>query len=374
VKRSGAKYFVFTSKHHDGYAMWPSNHSWNWNSVEVGPHRDIVGDLATAMRAEGIRFGLYHSLRSWFHPLFLRDEANGWKTTQFVDEVVLPQMKEIVNTYEPEMIWSDGDGEAGDEYWKSREFLAWLYNDSPVKDNVAVNDRWGSGAMCKHGDYWTCADYFSPGMLVKKKWENIQNIDAFAWGYRRDAELADIRTIEWILHELAKTVSCGGNLLLNVGPTHYGKITPIYEERLTQIGEWLAPNGEAIFDSKPWVYQNDSLTQNVWYTSKVRSDKGMDSNRLYNPQNKENTIVYAFFFHWPDDNQLKLGAPTVNAQTKVSLLGYSGTVTAKQLQPNGLIIDLNSVQWTRLPSRLAWVLKLEYLESDTRVPPIYEPN
>jgi len=73
------------------------------------------------------------------------------------------------------------------------------------------------------------------------------------------------------------------------------------------------------------------LTPKVWYTSKVRSPEGMDKNRLYNPQNKENTIVYALFFQWPEDNQLKLGAPKLTAQTKVTLLGYSGTVTAKAL-------------------------------------------
>lgn len=68
-----------------------------------------------------------------------------------------------VNKYKPSVIWSDGDWEAKPEYWNSKEFIAWLYNDSPVKNEVVVNDRWGVGAMCAHGDYFTCSDRFNPG-------------------------------------------------------------------------------------------------------------------------------------------------------------------------------------------------------------------
>jgi len=205
--------------------------------------------------------------------------------------------------------------------------------------------------------------------LQKHKWENAMTLERDSWSFGRNASLVDILSIQELLLEFAKTISCGGNLLLNVGPTHYGKITPIFEERMTQIGQWLVVNGEAVYESKPWIYQNDTLTPDIWYTSKVRSSTGMDRNRVYNPQNKENTVVYAYFFQWPHDNQLKLANTKLTAQTKVSLLGYSGTtLSLKQLQPNGLIVDLSSVQWSRLPNFWAWVLKLEYLESDDRVP------
>nr|CAH7755776.1 unnamed protein product [Callosobruchus chinensis] len=93
-------------------------------------------------------------------------------------------------------------------------------------------------------------------------------IDRKSWGFRRDANLSDFFTIEELLYELASTVSCGGNLLMNVGPTVEGTIAPIFEERLTQMGDWLSVNGEAIYGTKPWVHQNDTNEGGVWYTAK----------------------------------------------------------------------------------------------------------
>ena len=80
-----------------------------------------------------VHLGLYHSLFEWFHPLYLADKASGFKSQNFVFGKVLPELMHLVKTYQPELIWSDGDWEAPDSYWNSTHFLAWLYNDSPVK-------------------------------------------------------------------------------------------------------------------------------------------------------------------------------------------------------------------------------------------------
>lgn len=126
----------------------------------------FLGDLAAAIRQTDLHFGLYHSLFEWFHPLYDNDRANNFTTSEFVDFKIIPEMKELVNTYKPEVVWSDGDGEAPDTYWKSTEFLAWLYNESPVKDIVVTNDRWGSNVGCKHGGFFTCADRYNPGYTI----------------------------------------------------------------------------------------------------------------------------------------------------------------------------------------------------------------
>nr|CAD7578592.1 unnamed protein product [Timema californicum] len=243
-------YVVFTAKHHEGYTMWPSKYSFSWNAKDVGPKRDLVGDLASAVRNKtDLKFGLYHSLFEWFHPLYLQDKANGYKTQYFVGNKTMPELYELhieanhelrprdvtkslkrlevylveidvpqtvtesqhgrnskaphtntscfrlrrgtltevtplrrltpekkirddrhaqircapVNTYKPEILWSDGPMDGKYTYWNSTQFIAWLYNDSPVKDTVVVNDRWGKGLKCKHGDFYTCRDHYNPG-------------------------------------------------------------------------------------------------------------------------------------------------------------------------------------------------------------------
>uniref|UniRef100_A0A5S6QCI3 Putative alpha-L-fucosidase n=1 Tax=Trichuris muris TaxID=70415 RepID=A0A5S6QCI3_TRIMR len=353
VRASGARYFVLTSKHHEGYAMWPSKYAWNWNSMDVGPHRDIVGELEQAFRHENIRFGLYFSLYEWFNSLYIQDKANKFKTKTYVKKVMMPQLMEIVNDYKPDILWSDGDWEAPDSYWNSTEFLAWLYNSSPVKDKVVVNDRWGKGTMCHHGGFLTCGDRFEPRTLQKRKWESCTTIDRDSWGYRREATLQDYHTIEELIEMLVRTVSLGGNLLLNVGPTHYGEIAPIFEERLAQIGEWLQVNGEAIYSTQPWKYQRDSRSRDVWYTMRRKN-----SHLLPLLQRNEN-VVYAIMLKWPASSILALRLVTPTPDTVVKLLGHSRRVPYIPLPVRGMEIDMTAVNQADLLSKWAWVIKIE---------------
>uniref|UniRef100_A0AC35TVK0 Alpha-L-fucosidase n=1 Tax=Rhabditophanes sp. KR3021 TaxID=114890 RepID=A0AC35TVK0_9BILA len=180
VQATGARYFVFTSKHHEGFTMFPSKTTFGWNSVDVGPKRDIVMELKVAIEeTKGVKFGLYFSLMAWFHQLFLNDVA--MNRTDYVEQQSYPQLLELTNKYKPQIIWSDGDWDRSDTYWKSKEFLAWLFNDSPVSKEVVVNDRWGSGCMGKHGGFLTFADNYDPGVLILRKWENCDTIDKYSW-------------------------------------------------------------------------------------------------------------------------------------------------------------------------------------------------
>ncbi|KAJ1373426.1 hypothetical protein KIN20_035820 [Parelaphostrongylus tenuis] len=294
VKSSGAKYFVLTSKHHEGYTMWPSRTSWNWNSVDIGPKRDIVGELKDAFKGTDVHFGLYYSMFDWFHPMYIDDTK--YNTTAYVDQVSFPQLIEIVSRYKPEIIWSDGDWEKSDDYWKSKQFLTWLYNTSPVKDTVVVNDRWGKDAIGKHGGFLTYSDHYDPGKLLNRKWENCMTMDKFAWGNRRTMKSTDVNTVHTLIEQLARTISCGGNFLLNVGPNMHGKIPAIFEDRLRELGRFITVNSEAVYGTKPWIYQND--TGNIWYTSRMHSTK-LRSDRLFNPQIEANTVIYAWILDMP---------------------------------------------------------------------------
>ncbi|KAK9869960.1 hypothetical protein WA026_006058 [Henosepilachna vigintioctopunctata] len=339
-KKAGAKYVVLTSKHHEGFTLWPSKYSFSWNAKDIGPHRDIVGDLSKAVRGAGLTFGLYHSLYEWFNPMYLSDKASHFESKEFVTKKIIPEMEELIENYKPSVLWSDGDWEAKDSYWNSTQFLAWLYNDSPVKDTVVVNDRWGIDTPCKHGDFYTCSDRFDPGVLVKHKWENAMTLDTKSWGFRRDAPLEDYLTTQELLETLARTVSCGGNILINVGPTKEGIIAPIFEERLLELGQWLNINGEAIYESTPWIYQNDSLTSDVWFTTKSNS-------------------VYAIVLDWPTNNILKLRTVKqlfVDHNPCIVLLGNSGKLDWKFLSE--LDVQIVFPDKSKVKSERAWVLKI----------------
>jgi len=336
---AGAKYVVLTSKHHEGYCNWPSAQSWNWNSVDVGPHQDNVDLVTQAVRKVGLRMGLYHSLFEWFNPLYLADKQTGGKTTIYPDQILQPQLYDIVNRYKPEVVWADGDWDMSDTYWKSKEFLAWLYNDSPVKDSVVVNDRWGSGDTCKHGGYWTCSDGYNPGHLVVHKWENCLTMDMKSWGYARNSNFSDYRPTDELLFQLVSTVSCGGNLLLNVGPTSDGRIDPIFQDRLLKLGAFLKVNGEAIYMSTPWRVQNDTIAGTVWYTA--RTDLG---------------AVYATLLEWPTNGKQVLYAPIASKDTTVTLMGVPGRLNFTTSP--ALTVTMPTLTPSQYPNPYAWVLKL----------------
>jgi alpha-L-fucosidase len=337
---SGAKYIVLTSKHHEGFCNWDTETSQDWNSMDVGPFRDLVGDLAKSIRNKtDIHFGLYFSQFEFFHPLYLEDKAGHFATQKYPQMVSIPQMHEIVNQYKPDVIWSDGDWEAPDRYWNSTEFLAWLYNDSPVKDSVVVNDRWGSGCACHHGGYYTCQDRYNPGHLLPHKWENAMTIQRSSWGLIRNTNISGYLTINEILTELITTVSCGGNMLMNFGPNHDGRIMPVFKERLNQTGTWLAINGEAIYSTKPWKFQNDTVTPGVWYTTSTKTGG-----------------VYAMLLDWPSTYTVTLGALKGMKATSITLMGYKEELKFQDVA-NGVEVMLPFLPLDT-PLKWAWTLKI----------------
>ncbi|XP_053563267.1 tissue alpha-L-fucosidase [Bombina bombina] len=337
---AGAKYVVLTTKHHEGFTNWGSPVSWNWNSVDTGPHRDLVGDLGEALKKRKLRYGLYHSLLEWFHPLYLIDKKNNFKTQYFVFSKTMPELYDLVTRYEPDLIWSDGDWEAPDTYWNSTQFLAWLYNESPIKDKVVVNDRWCSNCSCHHGGYYNCEDKYTPSTLPSHKWEKCTSVDTYSWGYRRNMQVGQIMDEFTIISELVQTVSYGGNYLLNVGPSKDGLIVPIFQERLRAVGKWLSINGEAIYASKAWRVQMENSTVKVWYTTRASS-------------------VYSIFMRWPEDNTLKLLSPISCSATNVTLLGLSGNLDWKPISGQGLIVSLPAIPPGFFPVESGWTLKLD---------------
>ena len=248
-ERSGAKYVVLTSKHHEGFALWPSREAsaiWGrpWNAVETGPKRDVLGDLTGAVRRKGLKMGFYYSLYEWYNPVWLSDKR------RYIDQHMFPQFKDLVTRYKPSIIFSDGEWDLPSAEWRSPELLAWLFNESPVKDEVVINDRWGKDSRHKHGGYWTTE--YTPGMSGSDHpWEESRGM-GFSYGYNRAERLEHYHTARQLVIMLADLVSRGGNLLLDIGPRADGAIPVIMEQRLIEIGSWLKVNGEAIYGTRPW--------------------------------------------------------------------------------------------------------------------------
>ena len=248
-KNSGAKYIVLTSKHHEGFALWQSkeaNKSWGrpWNSVDAGPGRDLLGDLTTSVRHAGLKMGIYYSLYEWYNPLYNTD------VPLYVKDHMMPQFKDVVTKYAPSVIFSDGEWEQADTTWKSQQLLAWLYNDSPCKDEVVVDDRWGKNTRHKHGGYYT-TEYGSGMANATHPWEESRGM-AYSYGYSRTENFDDYNSSQKLLYMLIDIVSRGGNFLLDIGPTADGRIPVIMQERLLDMGKWLKVNGEAIYGTKTW--------------------------------------------------------------------------------------------------------------------------
>jgi alpha-L-fucosidase len=248
LQHSGARYVVLVSKHHDGFALWPSKEadaSWGrpWNSVAVGPKRDLVGELSGAVRRRGLEMGFYYSLYEWFNPLWLSGDRQA-----YVERHLFPQFKDLVTRYRPSVIFSDGEWAEPSETWRSAELLAWLFNESPVRDKVVVNDRWGKETRHVHGGYYT-TEYGAGLPGAGHPWEENRGM-GFSYGYNRNENLADYATGQRLLLTLLDTVSRGGNLLLNIGPTADGRIPVEMQERLAYLGQWLKVNGEAVYGTR----------------------------------------------------------------------------------------------------------------------------
>ena len=164
--------------------------------------------------------------------------------------------------------------------------------------------------------------------------------------------------------------SCGGNLLLNVGPTKDGRIIPIFEERLRQMGEWLKINGEAIYGSKPWTHQNDTLTKNIWYALHISFKWAtnfvflveMHISVLLCRYTSQQHAVYAIVLDWPANNTLSLGAPVTTTKTTVNMLGYAGSFNWKPRTGGGIDIMIPPISPLQLPSQWVWTFELKNLK------------
>ncbi|GAA3597548.1 alpha-L-fucosidase [Flavivirga amylovorans] len=397
-KKSGAKYVVLTSKHHDGYCLWPSKEASKsfglpWNSVESGPKRDLVGELTNAVRAEGIKMGLYYSIWDWYNPYWSAEQQEALKSgtlavdlnnieahskssnkevkesmdglSKYIHEVMYPQFKEIVNNYQPSLIFSDGDWWMNDDLWETRPLLAWLFNNAPNKDEVVINDRWGQ-VRGEHGGYYT-TEYGSGFDNIDKPWEENRGI-GHSFGYNRIENLEDYKTSQELVYVLIDIVSRGGNLLLNIGPRADGLIPVIMQQRLIDIGDWLDVNGEAIYGTKtfgrtcqwsagkkPSEVRGGFKAEYDVMALTVEPKEGMASKEVFFTQ-KENDL-YCICPVYPKGKLIIKDLDTEIVEG-VEMLGYDKPLEWKK-QGGNIVINVPPLTISEVPCNFAWTFKIK---------------
>ena len=244
-QKSGAKYVLLVSKHHDGYCLWPSQYSPNWNSVDVGPHRDICGELTDAVRRHGLKMGFYYSLPEWTSPIHRWYEDPDENIGTYVETHMIPQFKELITRYNPTILFTDGEWRNSAEQWHATELISWYY--TTIGPDAIVNDRWGDGGQ--HG--FRTPEYSAGITLTDRPWAECRGLGR-SFGLNRNEPLENYLTSDELIRHFCILVAAGGGMTLNVGPAADGKIPLLQQERLLDLGKWLEINGEAIYGTRPY--------------------------------------------------------------------------------------------------------------------------
>ncbi|HEV2134448.1 MAG TPA: alpha-L-fucosidase [Terracidiphilus sp.] len=245
---AGARYVVLTTKHHEGFTLWPSttvNPNPSIPQNERHAERDIVGELTAAVRKEGMKMGLYYSGGyDWTFNSGPIETAADYQSVkpenQAYGDYAFAQIHELIDRYHPSVLWNDIDWP---KTGRPLQVEADYYN--AVPDGV-IDDRFG----IKHADFIS-PEYQKLEKISPKKWEECRGLGR-SFGYNRAEGEAETIAPADLIALLVDIVSKNGNLLLDVGPEADGTIPPVQMERLKALGAWLGQNGEAIYDTVPW--------------------------------------------------------------------------------------------------------------------------
>jgi len=319
AKEAGMKYMVFTAKHCEGFAMFQTKAD-PFNIMDASPYKkDIVKALAESCKKYNMPFGVYYAQAlDWYHAgggSYDKkwDKAQEGKFSDYIEKISLPQVKELVNNYQPRIIWFDTPAEMTPEL--AKQFTGFLEK----HPEIIYNDRLGGGV---EGDLTTPEQYIPSTGIPGKNWESCMTMNE-TWGYNADDH--DWKSAETLIRNLIDIASKGGNYLLNVGPDATGLIPQPSVERLKEVGKWMKTNGEAIYCT-----QANPFAETAW-------------GRVTQKQNGKNTKLYLHIFDWPADGKISL----FGLQNKVKR-AYALTNPAKNLKteqnPAQLSISVNGLK------------------------------
>jgi len=384
-KKAGAQFAGPVGEHHDGFSMWDSQVN-EWNAVNMGPKRDVVGKLERAIRKQDMRFivALHHAANWWFYPHWkkeydtsdpryaglygplhnlewaqnmpeLKERKNEWQlqdkpSKEFLDKWLV-KIREVIDKYQPDMLWFDFGLNFVQEHYK-REFLAYYYNQAEdwSKEMVVTYKGHDLAPGCGVVDL----ELGRFDHLTYHVWITDTTVDdGGGWGYLDDAKY---KTTTTLVHYLVDNVSKNGLMLLNVGPKPNGEIPEEAKEILLKMGRWLKINGEAIYGTTPWMVYGEGPTK--------MTKSGMFSEQeevQYRSEDIRFTVkddtLYAICLGWPKDEITikSMAEKLYDSEVKsVKMLGVDEVLPWKMTK-EGLTIKTP----TRKPCDHAYVFRIE---------------
>ena len=366
-KRAGAKYFVSMGVHHDNFDLWDSKYHY-WNAVNIGPHRDVVGEWRKAARENGLPFGVSEHLGAsytWFqdahkadqtgpfagvpydgadpanddlyHPTAAPGDDKWYSTSATWQQEWFNRINDLMERYQPDLLYSDGGlpfGEVG------RTLVADFYNRNMAAHGGKLEAVYNCKALGS-GEFraGTCVEDVERGVMPginPLPWQTDTSIGD--WFYNRHWKY---QPLSWTVHMLVDITSKNGNLLLNVVLRPDGSLDPEVETMLHQLADWTAVNGEAIYGTRPW---------SLYGEGEVKAKGGMfKENFTYTAKDIRFTTkgktLYAIALGWPAENKFiirslaKTDDASVNQIKRVELLGHKGKLKFTQTA-DGLEVEL----------------------------------
>ena len=312
AKDAGMKYIVITAKHHEGFAMYPSEAS-KWNIADATPYqKDLLGPLVNAAKAEGLKIGFYYSQsQDWNNPGGAKagfKEGDGWDDAHkgsyddYLKNVAVPQVKEILTRYPIDILWWDTP------MYMTPQRVAPLAALTKLRPGLITNNRLGGGL----GDTAT-PEQFVPVTGYPGDWETCMTMNDH-WGYNANDQRWKSSTE--LIRKLAEICSKGGNFLLNIGPTAQGEFPPTSIERLHDIGQWMHVNSDSIYGTTagPFAYL-------PWGVATRKGGR-----------------LYLHVFDWPKDGELRV--PLDNEASSATLLAAPGEKLAVKHESGRLVIQI----------------------------------
>jgi len=352
-RKAGAKYVVPVAEHHDGFPMYDCSLT-EWSAAKMGPQRDVVGELAAAVRKQGLHFGAStHRAEHWWFfsggmtfdsdvkdprygglygpakPRRLPGENQDAQPDKAYLDDWLARTSEIVEKYQPEVLWFDWWIEQPVFQPYLERFAAYYYNrGAQWKRGVAINYK-----LKTFPERAAVLD-IERGQLDAMRplfWQTDTSVSEESWGYIKNDKF---RTPDSLVDELVDIVSKNGCLLLNVGPKPDGTIPEEAQKILLEIGQWLAVNGEAIYSTRPWKVYGEGPTQVVGGSFKDTAGKSFTAEDIR--FTAKGDTLYAIALAWPESGRLTIKS-----------LATTSPLTQREIKTVQLLGSKSPLKWTR---------------------------